>query len=77
MVVKSILRTLCDEMLLLLMKLKVHFNRISHSCAASWCSAAVTELGAGREGVRGNCTYKLFKLYEMHVVHTCLSIYDV
>lgn len=29
----------------------------------------------GSECVRGNCTYKLFKLYEMHVVYTCLSIY--
>lgn len=25
----------------------------------------------GSERVRGNCTYKLFKLYEMHVVYTC------
>lgn len=29
----------------------------------------------GSECVRGNCIYKLFKLYEMHVVYTCLSIY--
>lgn len=47
--------------------------------STSCCSTTVTEelvwAGLGREGVRGNCTYKLFKLYEMHVVYTCLSIY--
>lgn len=35
------------------------------------------EESAGREGVIVYCTYKLFKLYKMHVGHTCLSIYDV
>jgi len=55
----------------------VHLNDISPHCAATWCSAAVTEELSleGRECVRQICIYKLFKLYEMHVVYTCLSIY--
>lgn len=57
-----------------------HINvlQIHEPAAAPLLQKKLTKEGfgeGGRECVRGNCTYKLFKLYEMHVVYTCLSIY--
>lgn len=77
--------TFCYKMRLLLKKswgpLKWYFTLMCCE-STSGCSTAVMEKthqrGAGEGGsecVRGDCTYKLFKLYEMHVVYTCLSIY--
>lgn len=62
-----------------LKKPSVHLNAISNQCAAS-CNERthLRVLEGGEACAKENCIYKLFKLYEMHVViHGYLSLYDV
>lgn len=65
------------QMILLLKESWVLLKNISNQRAAS-CYGNNSWRGveeARNVRVRENCIYKLFKLYKMHVVDTCLSIY--
>lgn len=57
-----------------LKKFWVHLNSTSNRCATS-CNEITHLRAKGRTCAKENCIYKLFKLYEMHVMNTWLSIF--